>query len=241
MDCSTPGSSVQGILQVRIPEWVTMPSSRGSSQSRDWTHVFYISSIGRRVLYHSCHLGSSFKAWDGTKLSREGMWTRRYPSISKTERMGFHIGCMTLPRTTCSWEIETNKKPWYQCLFNWSQSADPKPVRQPKHVFGQARQYFSKSLNESPTLKNWRILRESLEKIGSPKSSECYFCWPIRRSGSTGLFLPRDSQPELRTVALETDHSPYIVPQSPPLPTASRWPHFAHLCFLPNPCGPLSL
>ena len=34
MDCSPPGSSVHGILQARIVEWVAMPSSRGSSQSR---------------------------------------------------------------------------------------------------------------------------------------------------------------------------------------------------------------
>ena len=34
MDCSLPGSSVHGILQGRILEWVTMPSSRGSSQPR---------------------------------------------------------------------------------------------------------------------------------------------------------------------------------------------------------------
>ena len=40
MDCSPPGSSVHGILQVRIPEWVAMPSSRGSSQRRDRIHVF---------------------------------------------------------------------------------------------------------------------------------------------------------------------------------------------------------
>ena len=31
MDCSPPGSSVHGILQVRILEWVTIPLSRGSS------------------------------------------------------------------------------------------------------------------------------------------------------------------------------------------------------------------
>ena len=92
MDCSPPGSSVHGTLQARIPEWVAMPSSRGSSQSRDWTHVSCISSIGRRVLYHSCHLGSSFKAWDGTKLAREGMWTRRYPSISKLRGWGSTLG-----------------------------------------------------------------------------------------------------------------------------------------------------
>ena len=41
MDCSPPGSSVHGILQARILEWVTMPSSRGSFQSRDRTPVSY--------------------------------------------------------------------------------------------------------------------------------------------------------------------------------------------------------
>ena len=45
MDCSSPGSSVQGIFQARILEWVTMPSSRGSSQPRDRTHVPYVSCI----------------------------------------------------------------------------------------------------------------------------------------------------------------------------------------------------
>ena len=35
MDPSPPGSSVQGILQARILEWVAVPSSRGSSQPRD--------------------------------------------------------------------------------------------------------------------------------------------------------------------------------------------------------------
>ena len=35
MDCSLPGSSVHGILQARILEWVAIPSSRVSSQPRD--------------------------------------------------------------------------------------------------------------------------------------------------------------------------------------------------------------
>ena len=34
-DCSLPGFSVHGISQARMPEWVAMPSSRGSSRSRD--------------------------------------------------------------------------------------------------------------------------------------------------------------------------------------------------------------
>ena len=39
MDCSPPGSSVHGILQVRILEWVAIPFSRESSWPRDWTCV----------------------------------------------------------------------------------------------------------------------------------------------------------------------------------------------------------
>ena len=37
MDYSLPGSSVHGILQARILEWVAIPLSRGSSWPRDWT------------------------------------------------------------------------------------------------------------------------------------------------------------------------------------------------------------
>ena len=39
MTHSPPGSSVHGILQTRILEWVASPSSRGSSWRRDWTRV----------------------------------------------------------------------------------------------------------------------------------------------------------------------------------------------------------
>ena len=39
IDCNPLGSSVQGILHVRMLEWFAMPSSRGSSWPRDWTCV----------------------------------------------------------------------------------------------------------------------------------------------------------------------------------------------------------
>ena len=45
MDCSLPGSSVHGILQARILEWVTISFSRGSSRPRDQS---WISHIGGR-------------------------------------------------------------------------------------------------------------------------------------------------------------------------------------------------
>ena len=40
------------ILQARILEWIAISFSRWSSQSRDRTHVSYISCIARQVLYH---------------------------------------------------------------------------------------------------------------------------------------------------------------------------------------------
>ena len=50
MDCGPPGSSVRGILQARVLEWVAIPFSRASSPPRDRTRVSYVSCIGRWVL-----------------------------------------------------------------------------------------------------------------------------------------------------------------------------------------------
>ena len=58
MDRSLPGSSVHGIFQARILEWVAISSSRGSSQHRDQTHISYASCVDRWVLYYESHLGS---------------------------------------------------------------------------------------------------------------------------------------------------------------------------------------
>ena len=48
MYSSPPSSSVHGILEARILEWVAMPSSKGSSQHRDQTHVSCSSCIAGR-------------------------------------------------------------------------------------------------------------------------------------------------------------------------------------------------
>ena len=45
MDCSPPGSSVHGIFQARVLEWVAIAFSRGSSQPRDPDWVSHI--VGR--------------------------------------------------------------------------------------------------------------------------------------------------------------------------------------------------
>ena len=72
IDCSLPGSSVYGILQVRILEWVAIPFSRGCSQPRDWTQV-------------SCTAGRFFTIW----ATRAVPWHKEYTTIQ------FHV-----PRNT---------------------------------------------------------------------------------------------------------------------------------------------
>ena len=55
MDCSLSGSSVYGIFQARVLEWIAISFSRGSSRPRNRTQV---SCIAGRRLYHLSHQGS---------------------------------------------------------------------------------------------------------------------------------------------------------------------------------------
>ena len=65
MDCSPPGSSVHGILQARILEWVAMPSTRGSFRPRNLTWVSCIAG----GLYHLSHQGSTRKFfWENLRI-----------------------------------------------------------------------------------------------------------------------------------------------------------------------------
>ena len=60
MDCSPPGSSVHGILQARILEWVAIPFSRGYFQTRDQSWISHTA-------------GRFFINWD-TKCSIKAVW-----------------------------------------------------------------------------------------------------------------------------------------------------------------------
>ena len=62
MDCSLPGSSIHGIFQARVLEWVATSFSRGSSWPRDWTQVSRIA--GRHFTTQVCHIaGRRFTVW----------------------------------------------------------------------------------------------------------------------------------------------------------------------------------
>ena len=85
MDYSLPGSSVHGIFQARILEWVAISFSRGSSRPRDWTRVSHI-------------VGRCFTIW-ATREAHEGdakpIWTLTHHHTP----FGATHTCLCLSRT----------------------------------------------------------------------------------------------------------------------------------------------
>ena len=92
-----PGSSVHGILQARLLEWVAIPSSRESSQPRNWTLVSHIAGRlftvwdTREAHIHfypntvlKCHINVFMEGrpWRATCISAENsQWTCLHPSF----------------------------------------------------------------------------------------------------------------------------------------------------------------
>ena len=113
--CSLPGSSVHGILQARMLEWVAIVFSKGSSQLRDRTQVF-------------CIAGRFFTAWT-TRESQKGcvgpgqyllvLWahsSRNSSWHSPLKVVGFHQHPLSSSRKTF-WgkpkqQNKTKRNPW---------------------------------------------------------------------------------------------------------------------------------
>ena len=111
MDYSPPGSSVYGILQARILEWVAIPFSRQSSQHRDSTRV-------------SRNAGKFFMVWATreahgkglTDLCHKGTWT---PKVSCCCCCSGAKSCLTLcDPVDCS----TPGFPALYCLSEFAQT-----------------------------------------------------------------------------------------------------------------------
>ena len=97
-DYSLPGSSVDGIFQARILEWVAGSFSRGSPQPRDWTRISYISCIAGGSFTDWATREAHFffiTIWDTTFMSE-------YLSIDSSHRnlwLGFLLFKTLLPET----------------------------------------------------------------------------------------------------------------------------------------------
>ena len=89
MDCSLPGSSVHGILQARIVEWVAISFSRGSCQPRDQTLVsciadrFFTGWANREVHIYILMFSSSTVS---VSLWPHGLQHARFPCPSVPPR-----------------------------------------------------------------------------------------------------------------------------------------------------------
>ena len=95
MDCSLPSSSIHEIFQAIIPEWAAINCSRGSSQSRDQTHVSCISCTDRWILYH-------WATWEASMLhtflilpalpspKQSGLCHRDFNHVSSTFKNNTH-------------------------------------------------------------------------------------------------------------------------------------------------------
>ena len=87
MDCSLPGSSLHGILQARVLEWVAIAFSRGSSWPRDWTQVSRIP-------------GRGFNLWATREAPKVDYWLEN-PQSSVTSFIGSSFSTSYLISFNC--------------------------------------------------------------------------------------------------------------------------------------------
>ena len=115
MDSSLPGSSIHGIFQARILEWVTISFSRRSSWPRDWTQVSRI-------------VGRCFMVW----ATREVFWKKIYDKLRQCIKKQRHhfankISYSQSYDLSCSheqmWELDHEEdlalKNWYFWTWCW--------------------------------------------------------------------------------------------------------------------------
>ena len=95
VDWSSPGSSVHGILQARILEWVAVPSSRGSSWPRDRTRICYLPHW---------QAGSSTTIGETGKCKYSGNFLSDRSSICRKADLDTCASWRALP--ACSWPVE---------------------------------------------------------------------------------------------------------------------------------------
>ena len=75
IDCSLPGSSIHGIFQARVLQWVSISFSRGSSQLRDLTRVSRIA--GRHfTLWASMGGHSESGGWNNNDVLHPPCWSQ---------------------------------------------------------------------------------------------------------------------------------------------------------------------
>ena len=83
MNCSLPSSSVRGILQARILEWVAMTPSRVYSWPRNWTNISSVSCTAGRFLSTDPPGKSNICTYMSTNMNRISKKKKRFISEKK--------------------------------------------------------------------------------------------------------------------------------------------------------------
>ena len=128
MDCSLTGSSIHEVLQARILEWVAIPSSRGSSQLRDWTWV-------------SCIVGRRFMVWATREvhLAAQKLKKPRFHSVLRILKMVIASRCLLYIR---------NYSRCFICITSLGPHNRPVLLDRPKILAGSVCKILWKNPNE---------------------------------------------------------------------------------------------
>ena len=122
MDCSPPGSSVHGILQARILEWIAICFSRGSYWLRDWTQV-------------SCIAGKLFTVWATRESLRS--WTGPENSWLYTNSQIYSTAIDGTSGKDAAYQCwRQGFRPWVGKI-PWRRAWQPTPVFLPGESHGQ--------------------------------------------------------------------------------------------------------
>ena len=115
MDCSLPVSSVHGIFQARILEWVTTSFSRGSSPPRDWNWVSRIA--GRCFTVWATREVRAGSPWGGNAGDLNSIpGSRRSPGEGNGNPLQY--SCLENPRDGGAWRATVAESDTTEWLNN---------------------------------------------------------------------------------------------------------------------------
>jgi len=110
--CALPGSSVHGILQARILVWVAMPSSRGSSQPRDWIPSLMHWQVGSLPLEPPGKPWAVSRSWKRQRID-DLLWP------PEGMQLCWHLGFSPIRFTSDFWFAKTQGNKFVSCLSHW--------------------------------------------------------------------------------------------------------------------------
>ena len=120
MNCSPPGSSVHGILQARILEWVAISSSRGSSQPIDRARLSEIEIFIRQLKGLPGHSGSKESACNAGGL---GLILGSGRSSGGGDGNPLQYSCLENPMVRVAWWVTAYRVAKSWTLLKWHSTA----------------------------------------------------------------------------------------------------------------------